>query len=300
MELSKTLTYIRRPYLNIEATNFHLTHSSRSFNLNDSSQQFSAIKYFNEAERGQIDSQLGVIASSLSKRINDLEAVEKNLIAAHHVGILWYLNHRLSQVNRTMKDIQEERLRRQEEITKTLGAGASKEVSAWQNQNRSSNSEGDNDGTRWSTLASNIASTITNSYGPSRPAHDIGKYKSEESIYRYNEDKEYGELSPSQVLLFEQENSDMLQSMRDTLASVQQAEARLLDISALQLQLITHLAQQAQITEQLYDDAITTTSMVEKGNTQLIEAKRRLKDSRLFLLVFLFGASFALLFVHFY
>lgn len=108
------------------------------------------------------------------------------------------------------------------------------------------------------------------------------------------------ELSESQILQFEKENTDMLKSVQDTLESVQQAESRLLDISALQMELISHLTRQTEITDQLYEDAIATTSTVEKGNVQLKEAKRRSKDGRLFILVFLLGASFSLLFLHYY
>ena len=73
-----------------------------------------------------------------------------------------------------------------------------------------------------------------------------------------------------------------------------------MDISALQMELVAHLTRQNEISDQLYEDAISTTEMVEKGNVQLREAKRRAKDSRLYILVFLIGASFALLFLHYY
>ena len=73
-----------------------------------------------------------------------------------------------------------------------------------------------------------------------------------------------------------------------------------MDISALQMELIAHLTKQTEITDQLYEDAIATVAMVEKGNIQLKEAKRRAKDSRIYILVFLIGASFTLLFLHYY
>ena len=68
----------------------------------------------------------------------------------------------------------------------------------------------------------------------------------------------------------------------------------------LQMELVNHLTRQTELTDQLYEDAIATTSTVEKGNSQLKEAKRRAKDSRLFILVFLIGASLSLLFLHYY
>lgn len=108
------------------------------------------------------------------------------------------------------------------------------------------------------------------------------------------------ELTQSQILQFENENANMLRAVQDNLESVQQAEARLMDISALQMELVNHLTRQTELTEKLYDDAIATTSMVEQGNREIKEAKRRAKDSRLYLLVFLLGASFSLLFLHYY
>jgi len=88
--------------------------------------------------------------------------------------------------------------------------------------------------------------------------------------------------------------------VQDTLESVQQAESRLMDISALQMELVTHLTRQTELTEQLYEDAIATTSTVEKGNAQLREAKRRARDGRKWILLFLIGASLSLLFLHYY
>jgi len=88
--------------------------------------------------------------------------------------------------------------------------------------------------------------------------------------------------------------------VQDTLESVQLAESRLMDISALQMDLVTHLSRQTELTDQLYEDAIATASTVDKGNIQLREARRRAKDSRIFILLFLIGASLSLLFLHYY
>lgn len=121
------------------------------------------------------------------------------------------------------------------------------------------------------------------------------------STYVSDEDEdEEIELSASQILQFEAENANILRTVQDTLESVQQAESRLMDISALQMELVSHLTRQTELTDQLYEDAIATTSTVEKGNVQLKEAKRRAKDGRLFILVFLIGASLSLLFLHYY
>ncbi|KAJ3528282.1 hypothetical protein NM688_g8020 [Phlebia brevispora] len=114
------------------------------------------------------------------------------------------------------------------------------------------------------------------------------------------EDEEELELTASQIMQFETENATLLQNVQDTLASVQQAESRLLEISALQAELVAHLTKQTEQTEQLYEDAIATAATVEKGNVQLKEARRRARDSRKWILLFLIGASLSLLFLHYY
>lgn len=131
---------------------------------------------------------------------------------------------------------------------------------------------------------------------PSQPSIPIdSSYPSEDS-----DDDDDIELSQSQILQFEAENAALLRNVQDQLESVHQAEARLSEISALQMELVTHLTRQTELTDQLFEDAIATTSTVEKSKAELKKAQERGKDGRLFLLVFLFGASFSLLFLHYY
>ena len=113
-------------------------------------------------------------------------------------------------------------------------------------------------------------------------------------------DEEELELSASQIQQFEEENANILQNVQDTLESVKQAESRLMEISALQMELVAHLTKQTEQTEQLYEDAIATAATVEKGNEQLKEARRRARDGRKWILLFLIGASLSLLFLHYY
>jgi syntaxin 18 len=222
----------------------------------------------------------------------DESSLYSDVIAAHRASITWYLNRRLTDSGQIQKEMQEERLRRQLERTRTLGSSATQDVLAssfkptpiqpdssrsWLEQTSSSLVNG--------TLGIASANeSRSNVPAPSTP------------------DNEYDavELSEAQIQQFEKENADMLHSVQETLQSVQQAEAQLMSISSLQMELMTHLTRQTELTEQLYEDAIATTSMVDKGNTQLKEAKRRAKDSRIFILLFLVGASFSLLFLHYY
>lgn len=210
--------------------------------------------------------------------------------------------------------MQEERIRRQTERTRTLGSGASKEAVDLGMRDQLTlqpSSSRANQGS-WlggingpSGLASSLALSLTGSHPSYTSSQSTLRQPSHQSILDEDvglsdDDADEIELTPSQILQFETENANILRSVQDTLASVQLAESRLLDISALQMELVAHLTRQTEVTEQLHEDAIATSSMVNKGNVQLREAKRRAKDGRMFILLFLFGASLALLFIHLY
>jgi syntaxin 18 len=192
--------------------------------------------------------------------------------------------------------MQEERFKRQLERTRSLGSVAPREAL------EKSLGKPEDDKRSWlqgasSTLASSFAARIGTS--SSRESSQIASKPADSGQVSDDEDDEI-ELSQSQIFQFETENANILRSAQDTLESVQLAESRLLEISALQMELVTHLTRQTELTEQLYEDAIATTLTVDKGNVQLREAKRRAKDSRIFILVFLIGASLSLLFLHYY
>ena len=149
--------------------------------------------------------------------------------------------------------------------------------------------------------SSNIASSLAATIGVNSGWNETGPSYTPTTVEDIEEDDEDDiELTASQIMQFEDENAAILRNVQDTLASVQQAESRLLEISQLQTELIAHLTHQTELTDQLFEDAIATTSTMEKGNEQLREAKRRGKDNRLYILVFLIGASLSLLFLHYY
>lgn len=228
-------------------------------------------------------------------------------IAAHHSSITYYLSKQLAEVGQTQREMQEERVRRQTERSRTLGSTASQDIAAlgfggpYVEISAAGSSSKSWLGEASATIASSFASTIG---APRTRTDSLSSYQTDRGVKiatddELDEDDDF-ELSSSQIQQFEQENANMLRTAQDTLATVQQAESRLLDISALQMELMAHLARQSEITDQLYEDAIATTATVEKGNLQLKEAKRRAKDSRLYILVFLIGASLTLLFLHYY
>jgi len=328
--LTRMLSNIRRPYLNVDSSSSPLVRQgSRNLDLNDSQQLWSEIKHLSNVERDQIDLQARLILTRCADRVKEMEALEKRRVelavrnlnplarflparlvqgdsatlpeylAAHHASITWYLSRRLTEASQHQKELQEERVKRQLERTRTLGSSAAREVmtiSSRDVQRRQPTSDSWLGGAS-SALVSGIAATIGSASSRSAAGKSLG---STPSVEQSDDDDEELELSESQILQFETENANILRSVQDTLESVQQAEARLLDISNLQMELITHLTRQTELTEQLYEDAIATTSTLEKGNVQLREARRRAKDSRIFILVFLIGASLSLLFLHLY
>lgn len=226
--------------------------------------------------------------------------------AAHHSSITYYLNRCLTIASQNQREMQEERIKRQMERTRTLGSSATQEAASIGLGDLMPLPEPVSLGGSKSWLgdaASNLASSLrplsstSPNAAPAPAPKPLQLQENYDDIYDSDDDIE---LSASQIQQFETENANILRNVQNTLASVQQAESRLMDISALQMELVAHLTQQSELTDQLYEDAITTTATVEKGNVQLKEAKRRAKDGRLYILVFLIGASLSLLFLHYY
>ncbi|KDQ29237.1 hypothetical protein PLEOSDRAFT_26415 [Pleurotus ostreatus PC15] len=340
--LLRMLANVRKPYLNMDTRAMSLGRSSpRILDLSGSEpdQLLSGVRYLTNEERDQIDLQARVILTRCADRVKEMEALERrrvelvasrvnpltkllpsrlrqtaetvssDFIAAHHASITWYLNRMLTMAGQIQKELQEERIKRQSERTRTLGSGAAKEASslsmgelAFVGGPRSDVSSSFKEGGSWLGNASSslIAATIGAPSPTGDPRSNPTVRLSTPLPPEEDDEDDEIELSASQIMQFETENANILRNVQDTLESVQQAESRLVDISALQMELVTHLTRQTELTDQLYEDAIATTVMVDKGNEQLREARRRAKDSRLFILMFLVGASLSLLFLHYY
>lgn len=108
------------------------------------------------------------------------------------------------------------------------------------------------------------------------------------------------DLTEDQVQQFENETSSLLRATQSDLEAIKAAESSLLEIASLQSQLATHLTQQQELTDKLWDDAITVSGKTREANAQLEQAKKRNKGSRLFILFFLIMASFSLVFLDYY
>lgn len=232
----------------------------------------------------------------------DDSSAASDFVAAHHASITWYLSRRLTETSQNLKEMQEERMKRQMERTKTLGSGAGREAIYMDLSDQVPSPAESSGSGSWIGGATNLASSFVAKYGTAAGPTTSSNIPTSSSIDEFYDesDEDELELTASQIQQFETENANILQNVQDTLASVQQAEARLLEISALQMELVSHLTRQTEQTEQLYEDAIATAATVEKGNVQLREAKRRARDSRKWILIFLIGASLSLLFLHYY
>ncbi|GLB33710.1 putative SNARE-complex protein Syntaxin-18 N-terminus [Lyophyllum shimeji] len=330
--LTRMLANIRKPYLNVDSRRTHLgRQASRNIDLNGGDPSWAGIKHLTNEERDQIDLQSRVILTRCADRVKEMEAIEKrraelvasetnplarllparlrhdastmssDFLAAHHSGVTWYLSRRLAEASQMQKEMQEERVKRQLERTRSLGSGAAREALHMTGKDSLSTSGQAQTKGMGSWLGDASSSLLAATIGaPSSNDCQSTPSPVSELMPPSEEEDDELELSASQILQFETENANILQSVQDALEAVQQAEARLMDISALQMELVNHLTRQTELTDQLYEDAIATTSAVEKGNIQLKEAKRRAKDSRLFILVFLIGASLSLLFLHYY
>jgi len=326
--LSRMLASIRRAYLNVDsrAPGPLARRPLRNVNLSEGDVDWASIKHLTNEERDQIDLQARTILQQCSARIKEMETLEtrrseleaskvnplvrllparlrqdettlsSDVVAAHHASITWYLNRRLTETSQMQKDMQEERVKRQLERSRTLASGATREAAWFDSTATRGPQSSSGSSSHWLAEASSgfIAATV----GATTPTPRT-PVQAESSFASEDEDDDM-ELSSSQILQFEAENAAILRDVQDTLESVQQAESRLMDITALQMELVTHLTRQTELTDQLYEDAIATTSTVEKSKAELKKAQQRGKDGRLFLLVFLLGASFSLLFLHYY
>lgn len=335
--LTRMLVAVRRAYLDVHARPPPVTRQAVPAPDTSGIDAWADIKYFTNAERDQIDMQARSILARCADRVRDMEALEKRevpalpslyptlltlvagrtervaqssnplyrllpallapdnvttaseFVSAHCAGVTWYLTRRLTQVSQVQRDMQEERVRREMERTRTLGSGVARELLSMSvNASKPVHPES-------SSWFGSASSALGASWAVSQ--HSLPE---ELDQITSDEDEDDVELSASQIQQFEAENVQILRSAEDSLAAVQQAEARLLEISALQAELVAQLTRQTELSDQLYEDAISTSEMVDKGNVQLREARRRARDGRKWLLLFLIGASLSLLFLHYY
>ncbi|KAH9440872.1 hypothetical protein Pst134EA_028812 [Puccinia striiformis f. sp. tritici] len=309
-ELIDFLKRIRRAYLDPSQSGksgqFTSTTNSndRTGNLSRGFQGFANVRWFSEGEKDQIDTLVAVGLKKSVQGVRALESAEKSRKAqqdneqsnplsrflgislssqsiakeqfdSHRASILWFLNQRLTDLGKTIKDQQETRAKKKmEKVMKSGLAGLM-------------NAPGTSMG--------------VHSVQPSEKGGvpDIYRPKFDQTLDRELMDEPAIEkvLTSAQIQQFERESSEVLKATQNTLKSIKQTESSLLEISNLQTELVYHLTQQNELIDQLWDDSIISSGKIKQGNQQLLTASESNKESRMWLLVFLLGSSFALLFV---
>ncbi|GAV56808.1 Syntaxin-18_N domain-containing protein [Cephalotus follicularis] len=140
---------------------------------------------------------------------------------------------------------------------------------------------------------------------PRRKLKRVTDSKSAEtSKTNYSELSNHDELQPEplrvQQKLLDDETSALQVELTSLLDAVRQTETKMVEMSALNHLMSTHVLQQAQQIEHLYEQAIEATKNVDLGNKELSQAIQRNSSSRTFLLLFLFVLTFSILFLDWY
>ncbi|TXG49870.1 hypothetical protein EZV62_025745 [Acer yangbiense] len=116
--------------------------------------------------------------------------------------------------------------------------------------------------------------------------------------------RELDELQPQplsvQQQLLDDETRALQVELTSLLDAVHQTETKMVEMSALNHLMSTHILQQTQQIEHLYDQAVEATKNVELGNKEISKAIQRNSSSRTFLLLFLFVLTFSILFLDWY
>ncbi|PSS34502.1 Syntaxin-81 like [Actinidia chinensis var. chinensis] len=130
-------------------------------------------------------------------------------------------------------------------------------------------------------------------------SNDLELKKPDNSELRELDEAQTGPFRVQQQLL-DDETRALQVELTSLLDAVQETETKMVEMSALNHLMSTHVLQQAQQIELLYDQAVEATKNVELGNKELSQAIRRNSSSRTFLLLFLVVLTFSILFLDFY
>ncbi|WWC91197.1 uncharacterized protein L201_006139 [Kwoniella dendrophila CBS 6074] len=233
---------------------------------------------------------LSFLPSLLPSELASSSSYFEPIITAHRASVIWTLNDYLAKLTATASNLQEERFKRKEERSKSLGSNATLEATRIERLKNSSNRKIP-DGN-----VVNVDDPVNSSIDSSSHLSGLGGIGILVGENNNIEDK----LSKEQIQQFENENNKLLENMSITLSTVLNAEQSLLEISNLQNELIQHLNSQTESIDLLYQDAYNSLNSLNQANNQLKKAKNNQNDSRLFLLIFLIGASLALLFLDWY
>jgi syntaxin 18 len=215
---------------------------------------------------------LGLPANLLSSSAQQSEE-QLNL---HRQQVTVFLSRRLADVGKIQQEQQELRVKRQLE-RQNLSSNLSIPASAMSGSSITKNA----------TKGPEDPAAVPSAFVPAPLNYDDDDQDGYEPIDTV--------LSASQIQQFESESSALLQEANSQLAAIEKAQTSLLEISQMQTELAMHLGQQMELTDKLWEDSVLVTGRVEEGNVQLRKARERNREGRIWLLVFLIGASLSLL-----
>lgn len=139
---------------------------------------------------------------------------------------------------------------------------------------------------------------------PRRKKHKIPIIKSSEvltSDFSEHVNQEFStELIALQNQILDDETRALQVELTNLLDAVQETETKMVEVSALNHLMSTHVLQQAQQIELLYEQAVEATKNVELGNKEITQAIQRNSSSRTFLLLFFFVLTFSVIFLDWY
>lgn len=107
-------------------------------------------------------------------------------------------------------------------------------------------------------------------------------------------------VAESRQEFLEEETHALQVELTNLLDTVQETERKMIEMSALNHLFSTHVLQQTQQIEMLYQQALEATNNVNKGNKEMKKAIERSSSNRTFLILFLVVLPLAVLFLHWY
>ncbi|KAH7839812.1 hypothetical protein Vadar_009140 [Vaccinium darrowii] len=237
-----------------------------------------------EQERDSIEHEITVFVKAckeqidiLKSSINDEESNSKGWLGikgdhsnadtiAHKHGVVLILSERLHSVTRQFDQLRS--IRFQEAINQTIPRRRPKRV--------------------------DISKSTDNSH-----SNKIELKEPNDSGLRDPDEIQTDPIRVQQQLL-DDETRALQMELTSLLDAAQETETKMVEMSALNHLMSTHVLQQTQQIEFLYEQAVEATKNVELGNKELSQAIQRNSSSRTFLLLFLFVMTFSIIFLDWY
>ncbi|PIA54481.1 hypothetical protein AQUCO_00900791v1 [Aquilegia coerulea] len=137
-----------------------------------------------------------------------------------------------------------------------------------------------------------------------KPERVVKSSSTDVSSANHLEMRESGELPPEplrvQQQLLDDETRALQVELSGLLDAVQETETKMVEMSALNHLMSTHILKQAQQIELLYEQAVEATNNVELGNKELSQAIQRNSSSRTFIILFVLVLAFSIIFLDWY